>query len=404
MNKVFKYLAYLQASLLLLGSLTGCDHSGKNEPELTFSLGISDVTATSAKLVVTPSKDGATYYYDLLGKEAFDNMSNVGIQAFFDAEVDRRIEAYSLTREEVLEKMLSKGQESFEFKSLEPMTDYYVVVFGVDASGKADRNLVHFEFSTEAVSPSANILVIDVKEIYDNGADYVITPTVEADEYAFDIWSKSLVDELGNSGTIKYFIEYNDFMMPYLTTSGTYEFDNATEGSVWQPNRDYYVVAFGYSNGEPTTGLFKQHFRTTGGDPATCSFTIEAQDIKSTKATIKVVPSDKKVVYIWNAISMVTYNVWKSDKFGGDDTETLKYILNGNIEETMEMDGMKRQQAVENLGRWSGFTSSDEEGADIETLYDLPSDSEILVWAVAVDELGEPEGEFYTYTFRTTAD
>ncbi len=378
--------------------LSACHKSGKDTPEiLTFKLEVTDITSTSAHTAVTPTIEDATYYFDVLGKEGFDSIRD-DVQSYLDSEVKRRAEAYSITETEVLEKILSKGVQTFDFKSLSPLSDYYLIAFGVSSEGKVTGDLEYMDFSTEAVSPSANVLSIDLGTIYADGADYTVTPTVDADSYAVDIWSKSMVDELGDGGTISYFIEYNSYLMFSLTTSGKFDFNNEQDGKVWQPGREYYVVAFGYdmNSGEATTKLFKKEFKTEGGNPATCTFKFTTIQANST-VKVKVVPSDKKVVYIWNIMDMTTFNKYKTTY--KTDEATLAFLLNGNIEEQMEFDMCKRQQAVEALGRWSGYTSSDEEGADNETFRDLTSGEEFIAWAVAVDAEGNPEGKFYTDKF-----
>ena len=396
-TKLFAVLTAGAALTLVLGS---CNHpKTEDEAKVVVELAVTDITSTFAHVEATPSDLEATYYFDVVKKPGFDEIKSKGAQAFIDAEVERRMEAYSLSRTEVLEKLLSKGVDSHDFTTLEVLTDYYALAFGVNAEGQVTGELAYKAFTTLPVAPSANQLGITVTNIYDDGADYKVVPTVEADTYAVDIWSKPLVDELGDSETIKYFIEYNSFMMFNLTTSGTFEFVNEVDGKVWQPGREYYVVAFGYADGEPTTTLFKQEFKTVGGDPAACTFEFTVSDITANSAKVKIVPSDKKVVYLWNVLDMTRFNQFKET--AGTDEATLEYILNGYIEEDMTNNAVKRQQAVEELGRWSGFTSSDEEGADQENFNDLPSGEEFIAWAVAVDANGKPEGKFFTTKFKT---
>lgn len=380
-------------------AVSSCDKKlPKGDEALTFKLEVADVASVSASVTVTPSISDVTYYYDVLRKEAFDTVDLDDVQAYFDAEVKRRVEAYSLTETEVIEKMLSIGVQTFNFTSLTALTDYYLIAFAVDTEGKVKGALAYQTFTTQAVNPSANVLDIVLGEIYADGADYTVNPSVEDDTYAVDIWSKSMVDELGDGETIRYFIEYNSFLMFSLTTSGKFDFVNELDGKVWQPGRDYYVVAFGYdtTSGEATTKLFKKEFRTPGGDPASCTFTFSVAQADE-KVTVKVVPSDKKVVYIWNILDMTTFNKYKETY--KTDEATLAYILNGGIEEQMAADMTLRQQAVEALGRWSGYTSSDEEGADSENFRGLTKGEEFIAWAVAVDEKGNPQGDFYTSKF-----
>ncbi len=396
MKKTF--IAKLAFALLGIAALSSCHKSKTEEPSvLMFKLEVTDITSTSAHTAVTPTSDDATYYFDVLGKEGFDAIQ-ADLQSYLDGEVKRRAEAYSLTEAEVLEKLLSKGPQTYDFKSLSPLSDYYLIAFAANTQGEVTGGLSYMDFSTEAVNPSTNTLDITIGDIFADGADYTVTPSVEEDSYAVDIWSKSMVDALGDGGTISYFLEYNSYLMFSLTTSGKFDFVNETDGKVWQPGRDYYVVAFGYdqNSGQATTKLFKKEFRTEGGDPATCTFTFSVTQENSI-VNVKVVPSDKKVVYIWNIMDMTTFDKYKETY--KTDESTLAYILNGGIEELMTNDMCKRQLAVEALGRWSGYTSSDEEGADNENFKGLTQGETFIAWAVAVDADGVPEGQFYTSKF-----
>lgn len=401
MKTLKKLCAFLALAASASAAFSSCDDNKGDEPDvvkdpLTLEISLDNLTATGVDMTVTPSYTDSTFYFDILGKEAYTQLQAEGLQMFFNYEVQARQDAYELSREEVLAKMLSTGVSDHSYTKLSPSTDYYAIAFGVSAEGKVSSSFVQKDFCTEAVHPSSNVLTISVSNIAENGADYSVKATVPDDTYLVDIWLKDLVDELGDGETMKYFIEYNSFYLPTLSASGDFDLPNE---EVCQPGREYYVIAFGYADGEPTTQLFKKEFKTPGGDPAACSFKYEFSNLTASKVKIRVTPSDKKVVYIWNVLDMTTFNEYK--KAQGTDEATLEYILNGGIEQTMEMDMVKRQQAVESLGRWSGYTTSDPEGYDEETISGLDGGEEYIVWAVAVDVNGKPLGKFYTDKFTT---
>lgn len=391
--------AFLALAAMASAAFSSCDkNSSKEDEALALEIKIENIQPTGADMTVTPSDETSTFYYDVLGKDAYNHLLSEGLQTYFDGEVKAREDAYSMSREEVLEKLLSTGVTTFSFSSLKAITDYYAVAFGVESDGTVSTELFLEEFSTAAVKPSANTFEITVSNIANDGADYKVVPSVAEDNYVVDIWPKSLVDNIGDGETMRYFIEYNSYMLPMLTTAGEFELENE---HVNQPGRDYYVIAFGYADNEPTTALFKKEFRTIGGDPAKCTFKFAYSEQAATSVKVKVTPSDKQVVYIWNVLDMKTFNEYKTEQ--KTDRQTLEYILNGGIEQQMEFDGVKRQHAVEALGRWSGYTTSDPEGYDEEKISGLTGGEEYIVWAVAVDADGNPEGEFYTDKFTTPA-
>lgn len=404
MKTVRRICAALALAATMTAAFTSCEknekpgqgENGDDTKALTLEITLEDITSSGVDMTVTPSADDKTFYFDILGKEAFELLKSEGTQKHFDTEVRIRQEAYELTKEETIAKMLSKGVSGHTYTKLSPATEYYAVAFAVSAEGKAAETFVQKSFSTEAVRPTSNVLDIIVSNIADDGADYSVKASIADAPYLVDIWLKDLVDELGDEETMKYFIEYNSYFINMLTATGDFTLENE---HVCQPGREYYVIAFGYSDGEPTTQLYKKEFKTVGGDPASCTFKFAFSEITSTSAKIKVTPSDKQVVYIWNVQDMTTFNKYKQTC--GTDEATLEYILNGGIEQMMEFDMVKRQQVVEALGRWSGYTTSDPEGYDEETVSELPSGEEFIAWAVAVDVNGKPQGKFYTEKFTT---
>lgn len=281
MKKVLKTIAAVTFAVLTAAVLPSCDKNSGDGPAeksgtpggeeekpseqvCTFEITLENLEPTGVDMSVRPSIQGTTYYFDILGKEAYGHLTDSGLQTYFDGEVKRRMEAYDISKEEVLKKLISTTPETIRFSKLSPATDYYAIAFGVKEDGAVSTELALKEFSTPAVNPSGNVLDILIGTIANNGADYKVVPSVMEDPYLVDAWPKSLVDELGDGETMRYFIEYNAFLIPTMTAKGIFEYKNE---AVLQPGRDYYVIAFGYSDGEPTTKLYKKEFRTIGGDP-----------------------------------------------------------------------------------------------------------------------------------------
>lgn len=395
MKKTFRLLAAAAfTGVLALSSCTE-QNDTPTPTDMNLHIKVTDITATSAHVEVEPTNDIWNYYFDVIRGEFLEVLTKETAQQFLDDEIDKRVENSGLSREDAFATMASKGADSHDFSNLNPNTEYAALAFGVDEELKINTRVFIKEFTTEFVPLSDNEFTITIDNRYNDGVDYTVTPTVEEDSYQVDIWPKSLVDELGDMGTINYYMDYNSFMLEWNAATGEFIYDNE---SICQPGRDYYVIAFGYADGEATTKLFKKEFRTIGGDPAKCTFTFEVSEIQSDRAVAKVVPSDKQVVYIWDVIDVATFEKYSKEK--GSEQAAHEYILNGLIEQEMGED-TKRQFAVESLGRWSGYTSSDEEGADTETIFDLSPATEYIVWAVPVDATGKPEANFMSTKFKT---
>ncbi len=416
MKKVSIYLAALCLACFSTVALPSCtkdsqpetpadeqpkDDDGQKEEEtkLTFEIAVDDILATGATVKITPSVDGKTFFFDVLNSDARAHFDEKGVQGYFDEVVAAYMSSYQLSKKDVLQKLLSTGVSEYSYTKFTALTDYRVVVFGADENGAVTTDASFLNFTTLPAASSDNKFTIKVSNISSNGADYEVTVTNPDDDYLVDIWPKSLVDELGDRGTMDYFLEYNGSILRWLTCNGDYSYEN--EG-VWQPGRDYYVIAFGYADNEPTTSLCKQEFHTDGGDPAKCEFAFSYPDKAATSATVRVTPSDKKVVYIWNVTSVETFNKLKADK--GSDEAAFVALLDDYISQTMVENECRKQHAVEAIGRWSGYTTEDPEGYDEEKIKGLASSTEYVVWAAAVDADGVPEGRFFSDTFTTLAE
>ena len=100
-TKLFAVLTAGAALTLVLGS---CNHpKTEDEAKVVVELAVTNITSTFAHVEATPSDLEATYYFDVVKKPGFDEIKSKGAQAFIDAEVERRMEAYSISRTEVLE-------------------------------------------------------------------------------------------------------------------------------------------------------------------------------------------------------------------------------------------------------------------------------------------------------------
>lgn len=112
---------------------------------------------------------------------------------------------------------------------------------------------------TEKVSPSDNVFEISVGEITDKTAKINIR-TANRDPYV-----------MGTISTEK-FQGMNDEEILQEILSGRYQIPKTRRGDFeilgrpLEPNTEYYVVVWGYSGGQATTGLTKKSFVTKGED------------------------------------------------------------------------------------------------------------------------------------------
>lgn len=111
------------------------ESSSVPESNLTFEFDITDVGSTAANLMVIPSVDNETYYYDYLEVEQYDKLS--------DAERIAKI----IGDNGISSSSLSTGKDGipyagFDYLPLIASTDYYLYAFGYDEATKSATTLI----------------------------------------------------------------------------------------------------------------------------------------------------------------------------------------------------------------------------------------------------------------------
>lgn len=156
-----------------------------------FTIDVTDVTATSATITVTPADPTLTYYFDLLTPDVFDTYSEEEIVADYKAEFDDLIDSYAaygytFTYADVL----SEGIDSYTYSgNLDPNTEYVAFAVGIDpATFTATTAFDTVHFTTAQVVPSQNQLTLTA-----NGNGINIT-TTNSDPYFF--WIETLDEYL----------------------------------------------------------------------------------------------------------------------------------------------------------------------------------------------------------------
>lgn len=115
---------------------------------------VTDITASKATVTCTPDPlTGFTYYYDILPKEEADLLLPTDEEkvAYIVQSLNEQLAAYQSTWAEVI----TEGIENYTFKGLAPLTSYYVIAFGIDASGNlTTTKAFKAEFTTQDLNPA----------------------------------------------------------------------------------------------------------------------------------------------------------------------------------------------------------------------------------------------------------
>ena len=208
MTKLFRFTTVFAAFMFLVacggGENIGSGNENNPDPEIPaekspFRVEVLDITATAARVSVFPTEKKAKYYFDILQANYYNEYNEqFGFQRFIDNTINSLMKANSMTKEDVLSRILSVGDDSYGFTTLKADSEYYAVAMGIDESGMITTKIVAVPFKTEAAKQSDNTFNMQVSGITYNGASYTVTPTNKTDKYVLIPWNKPIVDQLGD--------------------------------------------------------------------------------------------------------------------------------------------------------------------------------------------------------------
>ena len=116
---------------------------------MTFEVKVSNISANSAYVAVTPSNNVATYYFDIVSKAELER--NVDAKTFAKR-VIASIKEYNEFYGSNLALSLSAGADGYQFDAtmVAPNTDYYAFAFGVTTDGTITTEVTLVPFKTLA--------------------------------------------------------------------------------------------------------------------------------------------------------------------------------------------------------------------------------------------------------------
>lgn len=338
--------------------------------DMTFTFSVTDVTSTSASIVITPSNNTDTYFFDVQKKSLVDS---------FEGNLAALISAFNNAYADYggVGGMLSTGEERYSPTKLSPGTDYCVVVFGY-AEGVATTGLVTHEFKTESAATSDLTFAIttDPSQPIAGGVTATITPSNNDETYLFAFTLADEIDSMtSDEEIIAYYEEMYGAYIQWLTYAGVYETMAADFGGelAMMPGADYYIVVFGYGESGATTGVTKTRITAGAGpDPVGTTFSFNVTGITDTAADVEVNASKEPVAYMWDILAEADYN-----ELGGNAEGISAYIA----EEFKYYEGFfTPRQVIAGLGAWWSGATYAYSTLDPETVY--------IPFAVCVDVNG----------------
>lgn len=150
-----KFFAFVAAALVAFG-FASCN--GNNPADKNFKIEVSEITATTATVIVTPADTTVTYYWGVAKTAELAKMADDTLFAYTVEAINYYVELYSyLGYEYTFEDFLSKGVDSHKYEELEANTEYTVYAFQLDANGVAKGGVAKKAFKTAEAAPVSKI-------------------------------------------------------------------------------------------------------------------------------------------------------------------------------------------------------------------------------------------------------
>lgn len=154
------------------------------------------------------------------------------------------------------------------------------------------------------------------------------------------------------------------------------------------PETGYVCYAVGVNaDGYYTTDAFAETFDTPAGEVQTgdISFEIEIPEVTAASVSVSVLPSDNTLPYYYDLMTKEVY-----DSRGGDVASYLTSL----IENASAEYGVDKEEFVKSI---------QVTGPDSDNISGLPSDTEMIVYAIGLADDGTCYGEPEVKSFRTLA-
>lgn len=190
MKKILSLFAIMAVLAMGFASCEGQDSKD-------FKITVSNVTETTANVLVEPADTTATYYLTCYPTKSIATMGDDSLSLVIAAELEfiRQLAsaAYGteFTTTEVLEIVLVKGKQEQALKSMNPGTDYTVVAAKMDFQGVINGKIAKKNFTTKEIvygqltfsfENTGSSVIVTPSNDYEPW-DYYLLPTADYQQY-----------------------------------------------------------------------------------------------------------------------------------------------------------------------------------------------------------------------------
>ena len=320
-----KKLNWLLSAFALL-AFAACEPTPEPEPtpevptDVSFTIELNEVGATSVNFDITPSSEDVEYYVDIYDKrfaDAFSKDEHI-VGTLYD-----EIAAYAGTKGMTLSEYLAQNtftgtMTDVEFTGLAPESEYYLLAFAVDASNDyALVGAVAKQAITTTAMPTLEVEFDVTTEVYYNTVTFDVKPSDKSAYWHLITVPEAMLTQYmeGNGWTeSQFYFEYmkNELsqyqgagysvaqIMAAMFPTG----DKEVTGRGLNENAEYvYLIAAVIISdaGEIVVGMdpVKGYFTTEDALPSEMVFNIEVTNVEATRASILVKPSVNNETFVW---------------------------------------------------------------------------------------------------------
>lgn len=288
------------------------------QSDATFTVE-TEVLMNSVTFNVKPSDNDTLWHLLTVTKEMYDYYTNPAdeksmttmsfFRSYLQSEIEQLLnEGYS--SEEVVSRLLLKGELSLSAKGLNANTEYVHLIAGLvmDSDGLfiATEPAVG-SYMTENAAPSDMTFKITVSDIEQLRACVRIEPSNDTDRYCALIqpWD-------GHSSAVEVMNaivnQWGSWMEIMADDFGLVEYTPEKKVRLDAADTDYYVIAFGYDGGV-TTAPEMVTFRTLpGGAPEDATFTMFPTEVNAYNMKVEITSSDETIYYVPGIVTPDKYN------------------------------------------------------------------------------------------------
>ncbi len=314
MKKIFRLFAVLAVSLT---ALVACEESSTPEKidpptppveEQDFTLELLNLTKSSVDFKVTPADEEMTYVALIAPKEDFDAFESD------DAVISDDLlwfygvaESKAMTLEAYLFTILKKGVLEASEEALQPDTEYYLYVYGLNVYGEVLTPMEKAAFRTEKLAMTETTFAIELNEISFNSVSVKVTPSDSKALYFVNVFSEERYQEFGGNEQAffdqlayvrDYYLGYGatvEQIIANLSLAGERElvFDELL------PNTKHYAYVIGVDRDFfANTAVTVEEFITLSAEEVDLTFDIRIDEVTYEGATGVITPSNDTDTYI----------------------------------------------------------------------------------------------------------